>query len=72
MGYIILLVVGAVLLVVFAVGAGRTQKAKTGRISSKGDAILREKPSADEPTPARSVTASPAEVRRAEKATPPA
>ena len=72
MGYILVIFVGVVLLVVFVVGASKNKRPKTGRIDSKGQAILREVPSADEPTPARSATASPAEVRQAEKKTPPA
>ncbi len=72
MGYILVIVVGVVLVVVFVVGAAKNKAPKSGRISSDGQAILREEPSADAPTPGRSVTASRNEVKQAEKKTPPA
>jgi hypothetical protein len=72
MGYLIFMVIGLLLLVAFIIGTARQKRSKSGRISSEGTAILREEPSADEPTPARSVTASPSTAERAQKRTPPA
>ncbi len=72
MGYIVVIFVGVALMVVFVVVASKNKAPKTGRISSDGQAILREEPSADAPTPGRSVTASRSEVKQAEKKTPPA
>jgi hypothetical protein len=72
MGYLAVALIGLVLLVALAVAASHNRKPKQGRISGDGTAILREQPSADEPTPARSATASQSEVRNAEKRTPPA
>jgi len=64
-GIITLLVLGLVL-------AGLLRRGKpAGRIPAK-TAILREEPSADAPTPAASVTATPGEADRAQKKTPPA
>ena len=72
MGYIIAFVIGLVVLVAFFVIAASNKRPKQGRISSGGTAILREEPSADAPTPGRSVTATKSEVDAAGKRTPPA
>jgi hypothetical protein len=72
MGYLVFIVLGFVLLVAFVIGATRNKHPKTGRISSGGTAILREEPAADEPTPARSATASPSTADHAQKHAPPA
>ncbi len=72
MGYIVVIIVGVVLVVAFVVVASKNKRPKSGRIDSGGEAILREEPSADAPTPGRSVTATHGEVRQAEKKTPPA
>jgi hypothetical protein len=72
MGYILAIFIGVLVVAIFALIAARNKRPKSGRISSDGQAILREEPSADEPTPGRSVTASPGEASRAEKRTPPA
>lgn len=72
MGYIAAFVIGFVLLIAFAVVAASNRRPKQGRISSGGTAILREEPSADAPTPGRSVTATKSEVNKAGKQTPPA
>jgi hypothetical protein len=72
MGYLAVFIVGVFVLVVLVIAATHNRKPKQGRISGEGTAILRDQPSADEPTPARSVTASSSEIRKAEKHTPPA
>ena len=72
MGYILILMLGVVLMAVAVIIGTRNKRPKQGRISGEGTAILREQPSADEPNPAQSATASQAEVRNAEKRTPPA
>ena len=72
MGYILAIFIGVLLVAAFALIAARNKRPKSGRISSDGQAILREEPSADTPTPAKSVTATNAEVKAAENRTPPA
>lgn len=70
MGYIAAGVIA--LLVLGLIFAGLMMRGKSsGRIPAK-TAILREEPSADAPTPAASVTATPGEADRAQKKTPPA
>jgi hypothetical protein len=72
MEHFAVIAIGIVLLITAIIAATRSKRPKQGRVSGEGTAILREQPSADAPTPARSVTASPAEKSEAEKRTPPA
>lgn len=71
MGYLLVLILGVVLMGVI-IAATRGKQPKQGRISSEGTAILRDQPSADAPTPGRSVMATSSQVKAAEKHTPPA
>lgn len=73
MGYLVgILLLAALGVVLFILAASRSRRVAGGRISSHGQAILREEPSADEPTPGRSSTATPEEREGAQKRTPPA
>jgi hypothetical protein len=73
MGYLLAIGLLVVLgIVLFVLAASRSRHATSGRVSSHGQAILREQPSADEPTPGRSATATPEEREGAQKRTPPA
>jgi hypothetical protein len=72
MGYLVFMLLGGVLLVAFIIAVASQKRPKTGRIASKGTAIIRETPSADEPTPARSDTTESARADEAQKRTPPA
>lgn len=76
-GYVIAIVLGAVLLVLAMVGLARGNAEATGhsadgktkeRATPVGSPVA---PAADEPTPGRSVTASPQQVETAKKHTPP-
>jgi hypothetical protein len=72
MGYLVFMLLGGVLLVAFFIVVASQKRPKSGRIDSEGTAIVRETPSADEPTPARSETAESARAAEAQKRTPPA
>jgi hypothetical protein len=71
MGYIVVIVVGAVvvLALLFIFIGGR--KRPTGRAWSKGDVTFKQ-PAANEPTPGASSTASNSEANAAQRRTPPA
>jgi hypothetical protein len=71
MGYIAFVILALLLLAFGVVIAVRGKRPPSGRIEGHG-AILREEPSADAPTPARSSTAAPDERAAADKHTPPA
>jgi hypothetical protein len=70
-GYTIAIIVGLIILgfVIALLGGGKTRP--TGRISSDKP-VTRDEPSADEPTPGRSITADPQQTRAAQQHTPPA
>jgi hypothetical protein len=72
MGYLIFMLLGGALLIAYILGVASQKRPKSGRIDSKGTAIIRETPLADEVTPARSDTTEPARADRAQKRTPPA
>jgi hypothetical protein len=72
MGYLVFLVLGLLVVAAMVVVGVRNKRPAQGRISSDGTAILREEPSADAPTPAKSVIATNSEVKAADKRTPPA
>ena len=70
MGYIIVLVLGVVIAaVVIVMLVGQSKNSQQGRRSGQHPVGF-EKPSADEPTPAASQTASAAQARNAQKHTP--
>ena len=71
MGYIAAGLIALFVLGIVFAGLLRRRGAPSGRIAAS-TAILREEPSADEPTPARSSIASRGEAERAERKTPPA
>jgi len=72
-GYIFVVVIGLVLLVLLIVGLtkGPAHSAGSGRLPGKPP-VQPAAPEADEPTPDRSATATPSQVRSAREHTPPA
>jgi len=72
MGYIsVSILVGVVLIVVIIGSLNGAKKPPTGNLSQDHDKAPAQ-PSADAPTPARSVIESPAQVEKAREHTPPA
>lgn len=72
-GYITVFVIGLVLLVLLLVGLvkGPAHSADSGQLPGKPP-VQPNAPQADEPTPDRSATATPKQVRTAREHTPPA
>jgi hypothetical protein len=72
-GYVFVCVIGLVLLVLLLVGLakGPARSADSGRLPGKSP-VNPIAPEADEPTPDRSSTATPSQVRSAREHTPPA
>lgn len=71
MGYILLLIIGAAVLIgLFVMFVGRSRK-PAGR-TSPADDVTHKNPSADEPTPTASSSATTAQASAAEKRIPPA
>ena len=72
-GYFMVCVIGLVLLTVLLVGLvrGPAHTEGSGRLPGKPP-VPPDKPSAEEPTPDRSATATPKQVRAAREHTPPA
>jgi len=72
MGYIVVLILGTVVVVgLLALFVGG-RKRPVGQTNPRGDDVTPKRPAADEPTPGASSTANQAQVRAAQKHTPPA
>jgi hypothetical protein len=73
MGHLLVLFLSVGLLILLVVGLAGMKARKTGSGTLPSDKpVAREKPSADEATPAASVTATPAQRENARRHTPPA
>ena len=70
MGYLLVLLFGAVLVVIFIVGLAQSGSKLDNGMENARLQGLRAKPSADEPTPGRSVTASRRQQENAQRHTP--
>ncbi len=71
MGYVFILVIGALALLVIVIAAMRGSR-RTGGRTLGGNDVTPRRPASDEPTPGASATESPAQVRAAQKHVPPA
>jgi hypothetical protein len=72
MGYSAVLLLGGIILIIVVIGlVGGAKKIRSGKLPEDA-AKPQGKPSADEPTPARSVVESRDQVEQARKHTPPA
>jgi hypothetical protein len=71
MGYILTLVIGGVVVIGIIAMLVAGKKRSAGQ-THRGDDVSVKKPAADEPTPGASNTAGSAQIRSAQKHTPPA
>lgn len=72
MGYLAVFILGGLVLIIVVIGLlGRGKKLRTGKLPADA-AKPPGQPSADEPTPAKSVVESRSQVEQARKHTPPA